>query len=45
MKSHNDLPVAIRGTAVTLVMYHENFPSLLVLSTEEWQQDNVRCQV
>ena len=35
LKSHDEIPVAIRGTAVTSLMYNENFPSLLVLPTEE----------
>jgi len=33
------------GAAATLVMYHKNFLSLLVLPTEEWQQDNRHCSV
>jgi len=40
-KSHDDLPVAIRKNSINIGMYHENFPSLPVLPTEEWQRDNV----
>ena len=29
----------------TPVMHHENLESLLVLPTEEWQQDNVQLSV
>ena len=42
VKSHDDLS---GGTAVTFVMYHENFPKSAVLHTEEWQQVNVHCQL
>ena len=37
-----DFAVAIenRRTAEMLIMYHVNFPSLLVIPTEKWQQDN-----
>jgi len=43
-KSCDDLPVAIQRNSINIGMYHENFPSLLVLPTEELQRDNVHCQ-